>query len=654
VLFRSVLLDSYTRGVNAGLDDLGASPPEYLLLGTVPEPWSPADCVLVTITIQQTLTLSERPERMKNVMAEALPESLVRFLTPSTTRFDAPVLSDGAEVMAPMPSTSETGLVSRVAFGESMLEEPLEIGSNSWVVAPQRTGGGRAIVANDMHLGLMVPNTWHRIEIRTPELSLIGVSLPGVPGIVIGSNERIAWGFTNVMGDFQDLVRLAIDPGDPTRYRTREGFESFGTRKETIRIKGGEERTIEVRTTRWGPVVEPLHDGTPVALAWSALDPKTNNLGIFDLMRATSVDEALDAAAHWYGPSQNCVVADDAGDIGWTISGYLPAREGFSGDRSVDWSTAGVGWIRGEQQPRPRVKNPDCGYIATANARTLPVDQAEILGSNWAHPARQRRIRQLLDDADELDERDLLAIQLDTDVSLVFDPYRAALVEHLGASDGDPLRSRLLDIVEAWNGRADIEEAGMTVLDIFRRELHRTLILPLIAPCKEIDEGFKYGWFKSDEVLARLLEERPAALLPEGVESWDALIADAVESVLKMLDLENTDDVALAWGAHHRARIRHPLSIGVPALGVLLDAPSDSLPGHTRAVRAQGVAFGASERLIVSPGHEQDGILHMPTGQIAHVLSPNRMDMHGAWVRGDATPLLAGERVNRMTLKPRP
>lgn len=643
------MIESYTQGVNAGLADTRSPHPVYLALRHDPQPWTPEDCVRMALFMHTTLAFGEMSERMVNVMDESLPPQLVRFLTPHVTVHDAPVIGDRSVELPALPDS-----LTRVssARNRANVAFPPEYGSNNWVVGPSMTEDGRAIVANDMHLGLSVPNTWHRAEIRTPELTLVGVSLPGVPGVVVGTNTRVSWGFTNVMGDFQDLIRLRINPENENEYLTPDGYVPFETREETVRIRGGETRTRTMHATRWGPVVDDLHDGTPCALAWPALDAETNNLNFLAMFDVETTDEALDVIEGWFGPPQNVVVADREGDIGWTLSGYLPKRRGFDGKRSADWSKPGVGWLPGEQQPRPRLTNPESGFITTANARTIPLDRAEELGHNWGNPVRQRRIARLLKESGAFDETDMLRIQLDTDVSSTFETYRRAFLDAIPKDEGAPALARARGIVASWNGRADLDQTGITILDLFRSRLHRTLIGALTAPCDELAPEFTYRWFQSDEVIRRLLVEKPSIMLPENHDTWEGFLRETATSVVEDLGVASKTDGELAWGKSNGAGISHLLSYAAPQLGPLLNAPDNNLPGHSRAVRVQGFSFGASQRLVVSPGRERDAILHMPTGQVMHPISRHRMDMHKDWVRGEATPLLATSRLNRLRLVP--
>jgi len=651
--FQKALVDAYTEGVNAGLEALGARPPEYFALQSVPEPWAVTDCMFVGFAMHEGLSFSESVERMINVMDEALPRVLVDFLTPSTTRFDSPVVDDAPYTPSPMPTAEMMRpFREKIVFDESMIHEPLELGSNNWVIAPERSASGFAMLANDMHLQLGVPNTWHRTELRTPGMALIGVSFPGMPGIVVGSNTHIAWGFTNVTGDFQDLVRLRIDPKNPSRYLTPDGPEQFGERVEVIEIRGSEPIEIVVYTTRWGPVVEDLHDGSPVALAWPALSAETNNFNIFDLYRAQRVEDALDIAAGWYGPPQNVVVADRDGAIGWTPSGYFPKRIGFSGSRSVDWSSGELGWASNAQHARPRVMNPESGYIVTANARTMGLEDSRDVGANWAIGCRAGRIAELIEVKGVLSEKDMLAVQLDTDVSAVYETYRAILLSRIAKGTSDPTLARVRRYVSEWRGTSDTDEQGMTILSVFRSVIYREAVPHLVAPCKEIDEKFSYGWFQSDEVLLRLLDERPVHFLPDSHDSWDVFLDDALAKTIERLGDSLESDAAMEWGVYRRTRIGHPLSLAVPQLSWLLDAPQLPVPGHPRAVRVQGRSFGASERLVVSPGNEAGAILHMPTGQVLHLLSRQRFAMHEDWARGTATPLIAGEPERVLSLTP--
>ena len=464
--------------------------------------------------------------------------------------------------------------------------------------------------------------------------------------VVVGSNGFVAWGFTNTTADSQDLVIVEPDPSDPARYLTPDGPEPFGTREEIIRVRGRQPERVAVRTTRWGPVVEVDPFGRTLALAWPMLDPARVNMGLLDMLDARTVDDAVSVVRAWRGEPQNTMLSDSTGRVAWVVSGWLPERGTSDGRYPASWAGAGAGW-RGQlgEAWRPVLIDPSDGVVVTANQRTVPLDQSRRFGRHWSSGERAARIMAVLGERGGFTERDMLALQLDTRTE-VFEAYRAAALSGVGEDGADPRVASAAAVIRGWSGRADADQEGFSALVSFRAALRRMLIEPVLAPCREKDMAFRWYWFQSDEALLRLLEARPASWLPEGVESWDDLVRAALR--------ESVDERGAApeWGTRSRASIRHPLSPALGWFGQWLDMPGDPLSGHGSAVRVQSASFGASERLVVSPGREEDGLFHMPAGQSGHWLSPHYRAGHRAWVRGEATPLLAGEAVSRFRLVP--
>ena len=338
---QSAWLDAYTEGVNAGLADLGARPPEYWLVGAAPRPWAADDTLLVVLTFYTMLSNNDTYERAQGVMHEVLPSPLYDFLTPSTSRFDRPVLGStpsdptGGYVPLPIPGPDVVDLRRQRApepDGTPRVEPPLTgPASNNWAVDATRGAAGRAIVANDPHLSLRLPNIFYRVELEWEDRALRGVSIPGLPGVLIGASNDVAWGATVSNADQSDWIVVEVDPADPSRYLTPDGYEPFATGVAEIAVAGGEPVRIETRATRWGPVVATDWRGRPLALHATWLEPQGLDLDIVGLAQAGDVASASAILARWAGPSLNWVLADRAGDVAWVANGPLPRRVGFDG-----------------------------------------------------------------------------------------------------------------------------------------------------------------------------------------------------------------------------------------------------------------------------------------------------------------------------------
>ncbi len=684
------LLRAYTEGVNEGLDDLEALPLEYQFLQSNPQVWKEEDSILVMLMMYDMLQGSARMEGMLGVMREALPEALFTFLTPLRTRFDVPILPDRTRkesssykpVAIPGPDVIDVRRrvgnndqdeaerlvdAKRIDVGPHEMSlglvdvSEIVIGSNNWAVAGQRSLHGGAILANDMHLALTSPGIWYRAEMNWPNRSVSGLTLPGLPGLITGSNGDVAWGFTNTEGDFQDLIIIEVHPENPDLYRTSDGWRPFEKIIETIKVRGRKAVKLTLRSTMWGIVTSHDYKGRPLVMRWVALMPEAINLNLLDLLEVESLDEAMMTARNLGMPSQNILFADRAGRIGWIVSGYLPQRQGFRGMFSQSWADGTIGWNgKLSEKLRPSLVDPAGGILFTANNRTVDNDNSLLIGHAWASGYRAQRIAELLDSQGLFDERDLLDMQLDTRTK-VFDFYRDLILETTPGPPGLPGTPRAFDtrlvkvraIVKSWNGTADIDQPALRLLAAFRRTVHAKLFAPLIQECRRLDENFRYRWSFSEEIVRRILEERPAHLLAKQYADWSAFINSAFLDTLDDLARRNPDiSLQTPWGKTNRASIGHPMSDLMPQMATALRMPDDPLPGHWSAVRMATPRFGASARMVVSPGREAFGILHMPSGQSGDPLSPHFRDGHDAWVRGLPTSFLPGESVSTLTLVP--
>ncbi len=659
------ILDAYAAGVNAGLGALGAPPPEYLALRSEPEPWRPEDVGLVVLAMYLDLQSDQvARESALGVLYDVLPAGLADFLSPPGTEWDAP-LTGGALATALLPPAAVFDLraprerATPTALSPSVSPPAEPAGSNSWAVAGSHTADGAAWLANDMHLGLGMPTIWFRAAFVWEEHRVIGVTLPGTPPIVAGSNGHVAWGFTNSQADTTDLVVLEIDPQDPDVYRTPGGPRRMEAFEERIRIRDEKDEILAVRWTIWGPVIDKDHLGRPRAQHWIAHDPAAVDLGLFRMERAQDLEEALAIAAETRSPTQNCVVADRSGRIGWTLLGPLPQRFGHDGRLPRSWAAGDAGWD-GWLAPAdyPRVVDPGQGRIWTANNRVVDGEMLRKIGDGgFATGARAKQIRDDLFALERATPRDLLGVQLD-DRALFLERWRALLLHTLteDALHDDPRRAGLRRVVEgSWTGRASIDSAAYRLVRTFRLSLAEDVLEALTQRCKEADGRFSiWSMGQWEDALWRMVQERPLHLLDPRYTSWEARLLATVDRVLDEFREkgEARGLVERTWGERNTVRIQHPLSLAVPQLSRWLDIPPEPLPGDGSMPRVQGVTFGASERFVVSPGREESSIFHMPGGQSGHFLSPYYRKGHEAWARGEPAPFLPGPTLHRLTLVP--
>jgi len=675
------LLEAYGAGVNDGLAALAAAPPEYLALSCPPRPWLPEDSLLCVLAMFLDLHDDAAAlESLRGAIHEILAPDVAAFLLPAGSPWDAPV-AGGALPLAPLPDSAVVDLRRApppplaVRHDADAADEPwaptggrrgeVVIGSNNWAVAGTHTANGGALLAGDMHLRLGVPGIWYRAALHWRDgdepgegvaRSVVGVTLPGTPAVVAGSNGRVAWAFTNTEGDWADLVVVEADPEDPGRYRTPDGPRPFGRETETIVVRGAADDVLEIETTVWGPVLDRDHRGRKRVLRWTAHDPTAVNLRLLDFETVADVDDAVRLAPHVGVPAQNLVCADAAGRIAWTIIGRIPKRRGWDGSLPVSWAdgTCGWdGWLAADDYPR--LVDPPSGRLWSANARVADADGARLVGDEGQDlGARQGQIRDRLLGLDGATAADMLALQLD-DRALFLGRWQALLLDLLTPDRIATMRQRAeaRTLVGAWGGRATVDSVGYRIVRAFRSTVARRALGAITAPVEAADARGDYlAIFRRWEApLWQLVSARPPHLLDPRYRTWDDLLLAALDETLDALG-ESGPLEARTWGEWNTSRIRHPLSAAVPALADWLDMPAEPLPGDAHMPRVQAPQAGASQRMVVSPGREAEGFFHMPAGQSGHPLSPHYGDGHEAWVRGEPTPFLPGPTRSTLVLRP--
>ncbi|ALO34143.1 penicillin amidase [Colwellia sp. MT41] len=677
------LVKAYTRGVNQGLKYLSSSPFEYLLLQQEPVQWSEEDSILTIFSMYIDLQYHDgKRERTLGLMKAVLSGDVYAFLDPKGSIWDAAI--DGSQLSpAPMPKeawpsatsvnldgkndiawANNTQLANNIAHRYQGDHFP---GSNSWAISGALTSTGSAILANDMHLGIRVPNTWFRASFEYPHITISGLksvteqikvtgaTLPGTPNMVIGSNGHIAWGFTNSYGDYSDVIVLTTN-ADDSQYLTPTGYQDFTFHRQVIAIKGQKAQAITVKETIWGPVIGKNHQGKSLAYRWVAHDKEAVNLTATQLEQAKTVEQALDIAARSGIPAQNILVADKDGAIGWTIMGPIPIKKGAVGETPQSWSSGDNRW-QGYLIPSdyPRIENPENHRLWTANSRVVGGEMYEKLGNGgYALGARAKQIRDNLLAQEQFDEQALLKIGLD-DEAVFLQRWQqfileTVLTEQVLAQHNNFAQVKTL-LTKPEVLRASIDSVSYRLVRNFRINLRDSVFFELNTSLKNIDNAFNFKSIRHQiEVpLWQLINEQPNNFIMLGENSWQELFTKAL--TLTLSDMSTNQPLnAATWGQQNSSAIKHPLSSALPLLNYWLDMPSEALAGDSYMPRVQGKAFGASERMVVSPGHEIDGIFHMPTSQSGHPWSPYYGMGHSDWEQGIASPFLPGKTQYKLTL----
>jgi penicillin amidase len=666
------ILEAYTVGVNAGLAALPAKPFEYYIVRDTPAPWKPEDTILVTYSMVLDLQ-DETGSYEKNLatLRDELGAEGVAFFGPLQTPDDA-ALDGSTAPLPPIPGPKmldlrgrKVGVTPRVrarvtenrAFPFSPREPEAILGSNAFALAGAHTATGAAMLANDMHLDLAVPAIWYRASFEYAGRKITGVTLPGTPVMVAGSNGRVAWGFTVAYADTGDLVVVEPAAGTETWYITPgEQSEKMETRTESIAIKGEKPVNVDYTWTRWGPIVGKNEKGRALAYRWIAHDPAATDLSLLNMETAENTAAAV-AIAHRAGISTvNILIADAAGDIAWTIAGRLPKRINYDGRFPVPWAYGDRRWD-GLLPPDevPTVANPTSGRLWTSNQRMIGGDGLVKIGDGgYPRPNRAAQARDDLQPLERATPRDLLAVQLD-DRALFLAPWHKLLMETLtpAVTGAKKPRAALRTYAEKWEGRATIDAVSYPIVKQFRIAVYARVFDAIFASCRQANPDFTSRDFRLEPALWAMLREKPPHLLNPEFSSWDDLLVAAADDVIAFLDQQGITLPQANWGMRNTAEIKHPFGWTMPGwLTGWLNMPPDRLPGDVDMPRVQQRRHGASERFVVSPGHEAEGIFHMPCGQSGHPLSPYYRASHAAWVKGDPTPFLPGKTEHTLTLAP--
>lgn len=683
------LLQHYCAGVNSGLQALPTKPWSYSLLGVVPKAWSEVDTLLVNAAMHFNLQDASNSAELNADTARSVlsPEAFSYLYNRLSQQWDAPMMPGRADEfpdpLMPTPAQLDLRELPESAF-QALAGKGSEAvrGSNNWAVSGAVTESGSAMLANDMHLSLSVPSIWFRQQLRYRHdgraLVITGVSLPGAPGTVVGSNGSVAWGNTNAYGDWLDFVRLQPIKGDDGHYQDADGPQGIERVEEEILVKGGASETLVVRQTRYGPIIAKDHEGKELALAWVAHRPGGVDGMPVEFELSQSTQELLDRARQAGMPHNNVVAADIAGHIGWTIGGQIPIRQILDGGARIVSSSelrgdVWRGFMAANDMRAPTVMDPPEHRIYTANARVAnAAGQAFIGNGGFALGARASRIRDLLTaHRSYFRESDMLRIQLD-DQSPLMELWWQHLNQRLAAH---PRYAGVRSVLGSWNRRASAESVAYRIVRGFRAEVIAELLNGLNAPIRAKYPNVVPSFPSHAEVIVwPILQRQALHLLPKPHQDFSqfelACLDRALAKILGKIDAEaNAKNpfaaVQLAeaelrvdafenhpWGEQNTAKIQHPLARAAPVLGWFLNMPADALPGDTgHVVRAQGPAFGASQRLVVAPGHEEQGLFHMPGGQSGHPLSPFYGAGHADWVDGHASPLLPTAPLHRLRLR---
>ena len=704
------MLTAYARGVNEFISShRNRLPIEFAVLRYEPRPWREADTFAVAMNMTKSLNTTWPDELMRERIRAKLSPELYSDLFPDHSPLDQPIAeltrdsafgvrgSGPSQAPYPLPLlprlTDDQGdavsqrvglaqpakalnqggiwdvssVVSRIPNRESRAPVPdsldlspqllaPSLGSNNWVLSGIHTASGKPLLANDPHLAHRIPSVWYMIHLKAAGFNVEGVSIPGVPLVIIGHNERIAWGMTNTGPDVQDLYVESFNFRDPRKYLYQGEWVDDEEREETIKVRNGRDYRFKVKITRHGPVVS--HDGDrDLALQWTALAPHALRFPFLKIDWAKNWQEFTDALRDFSGPTQNFVYADVEGNIGYYAAGRIPIRAEGDGSVPSPGSTGDYEWTGAIPfENLPQAFNPSSGKIATANGRIVPHGYPYLITHKWDAPYRTARICELLRSASHLSVDDMLRIQTDVyaleDVWLKQQLLSAAAAHPTESSDGQ----YALDLLRHWDGQARSDSAATLVCEVARRALLERILNPKLG-----EDLSGYRWPMSTTFLENVLSHQWTRWLPRGDADFnDTLMKSFQEGVARIPRLVGNRRSAWKWGETIPLTFRHPLMSRFPLLGRFLNLGPYPQTGTGTTVKQTTPSLGPSMRMVVDFSDFDNSVQNITLGESGQLLSPYYHDQFDAWYSGRSFPMLFSDAavekgaVHKLNLIPAP
>ena len=672
-------LEAFARGINRYVSEKHPLPVEFTILRYQPEPWRPADSLLVIGYMYQSLTSSWRWDLNRLEVSAKIGKERASFLYDPTSPYDHPIVgaqtAAPTKVMPPAPKNSPNPIGDSApelfnaaisdpapsqatddsssalwSFAQNTLfqfDEQVRaaFGSNNWVVDGSHTASGKPLLANDTHLPLSTPSIWYIVELSAPGWNAEGFTLPGVPGVVIGHNDKIAWGFTNDGADVQDLYAEIFNPANPLEYRVNSQWVAAQIRQEIINVKGRPSETLNVIVTRHGPVMS-QQGNTGYALKWTATEPGGLAHSYFGIQLAHNWNEFRENLRDAAGPGQNIVYADVEGHIGFVVAARIPIRKcgvwpppgsplptdtpcgaaPMPGDTDAyEWN----GYIPFDELPQ--VLDPPGGIIATANARVAGPAYPHFMTATWMTPWRVDRIFTLLGQpGKKFQPEDFNAIQNDITDEFGLMVAKALMKASENAKPKDERTAKLIQMLASWDGRMTSESVEGTFVIQTERTLGRNLFHPYMADSLPV-------YPRGEVFLERVLRERPAMWLPPDFHNYDEfLIASADLAVAELTTSSGQTDVSKwTWGKRNALFMAHAIGqTGILAQIFSIGPVEQS--GSTGCIKAMGPTYGPSMRMVADTSDWDKSLMEITTGESGQVSSDNYRDQFPEWFAGRA------------------
>jgi penicillin amidase len=641
-------LDAYARGVNLMIaqhpDEL---PPEFALLHYKPQPWSGADSLSIGVSMMaQTLDDHWDAKLAREAISAKLHNpKLEAELYPIGSWRDRPPTGEVVDWSQPHPAPAahdeddeDERTQTRAMPSEDLreLHSPLghaacdgcTPGSNEWVIAGKHTASGKPLLSNDMHLSLTVPNIWYTADLRAPGFHAAGVTLVGVPFVVAGHNDHVAWGYTALYADVQDLyIEKLDDKGD---YQAADGrWKPLTVDRETIHVRGQSDVTLNLQSTGHGPLLNPIFKTMqqPMALKWTLYDATLNALPIYLLNTAASCADVTAALGAWDSPTLNVVYSDDQGHIAYHAVGRIPLRPaGLVGVPIRDASHEWQGYIPFDSLPG--AADPPSGFLATANSRVTTDKSPYPLTLEWADPYRAERIYKVLQGRDGLTPKDMLALETDvySEVDQELAHRFAYAIDHAAGTD-ERLR-KAADLMRSWDGHLNTDSAAASIVTQTREALRPMLLEPKLG-----DLANEYQWSESNFAIEEIVMHASSNWLPPGYKDWETFLTAAVRRGLET-GKAPADVTLWRYGSWHEIDLEHPLAGLLPIVSRIAGTGPQPLSGDTITVKQAGRAFGPSQRFTMDWSNVDGSTENIVLGESGNPLSPYFRDQWSDYYNG--------------------
>jgi penicillin amidase len=667
--------EAYARGVNAYITaHINRLPIEFRILRYTPKPWTPEDSVVIANSMVKDLNYHYFFDAVarEKILAKLGPE-LTADLYVNRSWHDRPPTVMRQDLAAPPTDANDSdddddddGPDDAVTQknAPSVSREDLAInGSNNWVVSGAHTVTGKPLLANDMHLGHQMPNLWYEAHLHSGNLDVAGVTLPGMPYVVVGHNQRIAWGFTNVGPTVTDVYIENFNAQGA--YQTPAGWVQPEHRAEIIHVKDKPDVTVDMKITRHGPIITDLVPGEtrPLALRWTLYDGL--RIPFFDVNAAQNWEEFRKAFSQLDAPGQNVVFADVDGNIGYQATGKAPIRAAGDGSLPVSGADNAHEWTSYIPfEKLPSVYNPPSGIIGTANGRITPDDYPHSISMEWEAPWRVARIYHVLESGRQFSAADMLALQ--TDIHSEADLFAAErfvyAIDHAGKPSARVKQAA--DLMRNWDGRMSAESAAPTITENSIIALRRLLLEPKLgsapvdpAKADEVLSWETYSWEMRSVWLENILVHHPKRWLPEKYQNYDELLAAAVDAAVNTPSAPK-DLTKWRWGVFNAVEIQHPILGQIPLLRHWAGPGMQEQSGSGYTVKAVTPQHGPSERFTANLADLDQSTLNTVTGQGGNFLSPYYMDQWNAWYEGTtfslpfSTKAVEAAKAHQLVLEP--